>query len=146
MSEVEKSTYQHADMNHLESLLQKSLAHVKIIVTDGVFSQDGDLAPLPQLLELAERYNAVVYVDDAHGIGTLGKTGGGIVEHFNAYSSRLIYMGTMSKAYGSIGGFVASDEAVIRILRLSSPVYAFTSPYSSRSGLRIVRSYRHDTG
>jgi glycine C-acetyltransferase len=120
-------TYRHCDLNHLESLLKKSDATSKIIVSDGVFSQDGDIAPLPEILKLAERHDAVVYVDDAHGTGVLGATGRGITEHFGVNSPRLIYMGTLSKAYGAIGGFIATDIHIVEILRLSCSAYGFTS-------------------
>jgi glycine C-acetyltransferase len=127
MSEAERFTYRHLDMNHLETSLQRSDAHCKIIVTDGVFSQDGDIAPLPEMLALAERYDAFVYVDDAHGTGVLGKNGGGISEHFNCYHERMIHMGTLSKAYGAIGGFVAADQYICEIMRQTSSAYGFTS-------------------
>jgi glycine C-acetyltransferase len=127
MSEADHITYRHLDLNHLESLLAKSTGDIKIIATDGVFSQDGDIAPLPGLLELAEKYDAIIYVDDAHGTGTLGATGAGILEHFNCYSPRIICMGTLSKAYGSIGGFIATDEYITHILRLTCTAYGFTS-------------------
>src|SRR6185312_3021149 len=101
--------YRHLDMDDLERKLCASPAHIKIIVTDGVFSQHGDIAPLPDMLALAERYDAVVYIDDAHGTGVLGPTGAGTSEHFGIDSPRIIQMGTLSKAYGCIGGFVATE-------------------------------------
>ena len=100
---------------------------LKIIVSDGVFSQDGDIAPLPGLIELAERYDATVYIDDAHGTGVLGEHGGGVSEHFNAYSPRLIQMGTLSKAYGAIGGFIATESYIAEILKMSCSAFGFTS-------------------
>jgi 7-keto-8-aminopelargonate synthetase-like enzyme len=96
-------------------------------VTDGVFSQDGDIAPIPDLLRLADRWDALVYVDDAHGAGVLGASGGGILEHFQAASDRLIYMATLSKAYGSIGGYIAATGLITEILRMSSAAYGFTA-------------------
>ena len=126
-SGADKHTFRHGDLDHLETLLKKAEADRRIIVTDGVFSQDGDIANLPGLLALAERYDATVYVDDAHGTGVLGKNGGGISEHFDAHSPRLIHMGTLSKAYGAIGGFVATDEAIAHVLRLTCAAYGFTS-------------------
>lgn len=120
-------TYRHLDLDHLELLLKKSDASSKIIVTDGVFSQDGDIAPVPELLELAERYDALVYIDDAHGTGVLGAHGGGILEHFGVASDRVIYMGTLSKAYGAIGGFIAANVLITEILRTACPAYGFTS-------------------
>lgn len=119
--------FKHLDMNHLEGRLAASQAHIKIIVTDGVFSQHGDIAPLPQMLALAERYDAVVYIDDAHGTGVLGPTGGGTAEHFRIASPRIIHMGTLSKAYGCIGGFVATEAYIARILRIGCSAFGFTS-------------------
>src|ERR1700682_2276944 len=107
LSGARRYSYHHLDLDHLEKLLRRSSATSKIIVTDGVFSQDGDIAPIPDLLHLAERWDAMVYVDDAHGTGVLGASGGGVLDHFSATSERLIYMATLSKAYGSIGGYGA---------------------------------------
>jgi glycine C-acetyltransferase len=121
------SSFRHLDMNDLERKLQASTADVKFIVTDGVFSQHGDIAPLPEMLALADRHDAFLYVDDAHGTGVLGATGAGTAEHFGVASPRLIHMGTLSKAYGSIGGFVATEEYVANILRLGCSAYGFTS-------------------
>ncbi|MGA2062812.1 MAG: aminotransferase class I/II-fold pyridoxal phosphate-dependent enzyme [Thermoguttaceae bacterium] len=127
MSGVEKAVYRHCDMDHLESQLNNSDATTKIIVTDGVFSQDGDIAPLPEILDLADRHDAMVYVDDAHGTGVLGPTGAGTTEYFGVESPRLICMGTLSKAYGAIGGFIAAESWVVEVLRLTCSAYGFTS-------------------
>jgi 8-amino-7-oxononanoate synthase len=127
LSGARRYSYRHRDLDHLEKLLRQSPATSKIIVTDGVFSQDGDIAPLPELLRLAERWDAMVYVDDAHGAGVLGASGGGILEHFQLASDRLIYMATLSKAYGSIGGYVAANGLITEILRMSSAAYGFTA-------------------
>jgi glycine C-acetyltransferase len=127
LSGVRRYSYRHRDLDHLEKLLRQSDATSKIIVTDGVFSQDGDIAPLPDLLRLAERWDAMVYIDDAHGTGVLGASGGGILDHFSLASERLIYMATLSKAYGSIGGYVASHALITEILRMSCPAYGFTA-------------------
>src|SRR6202163_2798407 len=94
LSGARRYSYRHLDLDHLEKLLRQSAATSKIIVTDGVFSQDGDIAPLPDLLRLAERWDAMVYIDDAHGTGVLGASGGGVLEHFKASSERLIYLAT----------------------------------------------------
>jgi glycine C-acetyltransferase len=120
-------SFKHADMADLEKKLAASAADIKIIVTDGVFSQHGDIVPLPDMMALAERFDAFVYIDDAHGTGVLGATGAGTAEHFGIASPRIIHMGTLSKAYGCIGGFVATDEHVVQILRLGAPAYGFTS-------------------
>jgi glycine C-acetyltransferase len=127
LSGVRRYSYRHRDLNHLETLLQRSTATSKIIVTDGVFSQDGDIAPLPDILSLAERFNAMVYVDDAHGTGVLGANGGGVLEHFKVSSERLIYMATLSKAFGTIGGYIAANGLITEILRMTSAAYGFTA-------------------
>jgi glycine C-acetyltransferase len=127
LSGARRYSYHHRDLDHLEKLLRQSDATSKIIVTDGVFSQDGDIAPIPDLLRLAERWDAMVYVDDAHGTGVLGASGGGVLDHFSATSERLIYMATLSKAYGSIGGYIASHALITEILRMSCPAYGFTA-------------------
>ena len=119
--------YKHLDMNDLEMQLGRATAQIKIIVTDGVFSQHGDIVPLPEMMALAERYDAAVYIDDAHGTGVLGATGGGTTEHFGIDSPRIIHMGTLSKAYGCIGGFVATDAHVVEILRFGCSAFGFTS-------------------
>lgn len=120
-------SYRHLDLNHLEGLLKKSNATNKVIATDGVFSQDGDIAPIPELLDLACRHDAYLYIDDAHGTGVLGQSGHGVLEHFGVVSDRIIYMGTLSKAYGAIGGFVAASPSVVEVLRLVCPAHGFTS-------------------
>jgi glycine C-acetyltransferase len=127
LSGARRYSYHHLDLDHLEKLLRRSMATSKIIVTDGVFSQDGDIAPIPDLLRLAERWNAMVYVDDAHGTGVLGASGGGVLEHFKASSERLIYMATLSKAFGSIGGYIAANGLITEILRMTCPAYGFTA-------------------
>jgi 8-amino-7-oxononanoate synthase len=127
LSGARRYSYHHLDLDHLEKLLRQSTATSKIIVTDGVFSQDGDIAPIPDLLRLAERWDAMVYVDDAHGTGVLGASGGGVLEHFKAASERLIYMATLSKAYGSIGGYVAAHGLITEVLRMACPAYGFTA-------------------
>jgi len=127
LSGARRYSYRHRDLDHLEKLLRQSSDTSKIIVTDGVFSQDGDIAPIPELLRLAERWDALLYVDDCHGAGVLGASGGGILEHFQAASDRLIYMSTFSKAYGSIGGYVAATGLITEILRMTSAAYGFTA-------------------
>jgi 7-keto-8-aminopelargonate synthetase-like enzyme len=126
-SGADKITYRHCDLDHLADKLRASSANMKIIVSDGVFSQDGDIVPLPEMLALAERHDALVYIDDAHATGVLGPNGGGTTDHFNVNSDRLICMGTLSKAYGAIGGFIATDAKLGQIIRLSCSAYGFTS-------------------
>ncbi|MEO8563968.1 MAG: aminotransferase class I/II-fold pyridoxal phosphate-dependent enzyme [bacterium] len=119
--------FRHVDMNDLEDKLKASTARIKIIVTDGVFSQHGDIVPLPEMMDVAERHDAVVYIDDAHGTGVLGPTGAGTSEHFGITSPRIIQMGTLSKAYGCIGGFIATEAHVAQILRFGCSAFGFTS-------------------
>lgn len=142
-------SFRHLDMSDLERRLQASTAQIKIIVSDGVFSQHGDIVPLPDMLALAERYDAAVYLDDAHGTGVLGETGAGTAEHFGVESARLIHMGTLSKAYGCIGGFVATESYRARILRLGCSAYGFTStlpPDQAAGVLEAIDLVRDEPG
>jgi glycine C-acetyltransferase len=128
MSGAERHNYRHCDMNHLESLLKAAVGTTPIIVSDGVFSMEGTIAPLPELVALSEKYGAILYIDDAHATGVLGEHGGGTSEHFNCYSPNIMQMGTLSKALGSIGGFVAVEREVADVIRLTSSAYGFTCP------------------
>ncbi|WP_296000326.1 pyridoxal phosphate-dependent aminotransferase family protein [Rugamonas sp.] len=128
MSGAERHNYRHCDMNHLESLLKAADGTTPIIVSDGVFSMEGTIAPLPDLVALAEKFGAILYIDDAHATGILGEHGGGTSEHFNCYSPNIMQMGTLSKALGSIGGFVAVDREIADVIRLTSSAYGFTCP------------------
>lgn len=128
MSGAVRHTYRHADMDHLESLLKAADGYSPIIVSDGVFSMEGTIAPLPELTQLAERYGAILYIDDAHATGVLGANGGGTSEHFGCYSPTIMQMGTLSKALGAIGGFVALEREMADVLRLTSSAYGFTCP------------------
>lgn len=119
--------YAHGDADQLERLLQFSIAKTKVVVTDSVFSMDGDLAQLPQLLEVCERYDAWLVVDDAHGFGVLGANGCGALEHFKLRSARLVYIGTLGKAAGVSGAFVAAHDAVIEWLLQSARPYIYTT-------------------
>ncbi len=127
MSGASRVSYRHCDMANLEEKLRACGADMKIIVSDGVFSQDGDILPLPDMLQLADKYDALVYIDDAHATGILGDHGGGTTDYFNLNSPRLICMGTLSKAYGAIGGFVATEKYLADMLRYACSAYGFTS-------------------
>jgi glycine C-acetyltransferase len=130
MSGALRYNYRHCDMDHLDSLLQAGAADgvTPIIVSDGVFSMEGAIAPLPELVALAEHYEALLYIDDAHATGILGANGGGTSEHFGCYSPNIMQMGTLSKALGAIGGFVAVEKDVADVIRLTSSAYGFTCP------------------
>lgn len=105
--------YPHKDMEALEKILQNTQSFEKrMIITDGVFSMDGDIAPLPTIVELAEKYNAFVMVDDAHASGVLGKNGAGSTSHFGLYGRVDIQLGTLSKALGVVGGYIAGSAAL----------------------------------
>lgn len=105
--------YRHKDMEHLEEILKNTQNFAKrMIITDGVFSMDGDIAPLPAIVELAENYDAFIMVDDAHASGVLGKNGAGSTSHFNLYGRVDIQLGTLSKALGVVGGYIAGSAAL----------------------------------
>src|SRR5207247_2924796 len=112
LSRADFIRYPHVDADALDRRLAASRARRKLIVTDAVFSMDGDIAPLPRLLELADAHDAWLVVDDAHGFGVLGE-GRGSVAHFGIASERLVYMGTLGKAAGVAGAFVAAHPTVI---------------------------------
>ncbi|HSO07567.1 MAG TPA: 8-amino-7-oxononanoate synthase [Pelomicrobium sp.] len=127
LARAELKRYPHGDLDALERLLRASSARTKVIATDAVFSMDGDMAPLAELLALAERHEAWLYVDDAHGFGVLGPRGAGSVAHFGLRSSRLVYLGTLGKAAGVCGAFVAGEPAVIDALVQRARTYIYTT-------------------
>lgn len=123
-----KLKYKHNDMDSLEKQLQKCEADkVKLIVIDGVFSMEGDVADLPEIVKLAKKYDANVMVDEAHGIGVLGEQGRGTCAHFGVTDDVDLIMGTFSKSFASIGGFIASDNEIINYLRHNSRSYIFSA-------------------
>ncbi|HNA84052.1 MAG: 8-amino-7-oxononanoate synthase [Nitrospira sp.] len=120
--------YHHRDMNHLEQLLARRPAGRRtLIVTDGLFSMDGDIAPMKDLVQLAERYGAELYVDDAHGTGILGRTGRGTLEHCEVESRVPYHMGTLSKALGSAGGYVTGSATFIAYLVNTCRAFIYTT-------------------
>ncbi len=133
--------YPHGDLATLERQLAASTAPRKLIATDAVFSMDGDLAPLPALLELAERHNAWLLVDDAHGFGVLGPGGRGSLAHFKLpASSRLILMGTLGKAAGVAGAFVAGSETLVEYLIHKARSYIFTTAAPPAVAISLLAS------
>lgn len=119
--------YAHGRLDVLQAQLERCTTPIKLIATDTVFSMDGDLADLPALLALAERFDAWLIVDDAHGFGVLGETGRGALEHFALSSSRLMVMGTLGKAAGLAGAFVAADPVIVNALIQSARSYIYTT-------------------
>ena len=120
--------YRHNDMEDLERLLQGlPLEAIKLIVVDGVFSMEGDLAKLPQIVELKKKYNCSIMVDEAHGIGVFGRQGRGVSDHFGVTDDVDLIMGTFSKSLASIGGFIAGDKETINFLRHSTRSYIFSA-------------------
>jgi glycine C-acetyltransferase len=121
--------YDHNDASALEAAIQEAAGSYRraLIVTDGVFSMDGDIAPLPALVEVAKKYDILFMVDDAHGEGVLGKGGRGIVDHFGLRGQVDIEVGTMSKAFGVMGGIVAGDKTIIEWLRQRGRPFLFSS-------------------
>ena len=128
LSRAKRFRFPHLDTNNLETRLANSDTTSKFIISDGVFSMDGDLAPLDKLVDAAEKNNATLMIDDAHGIGVLGEKGKGIVEYFGLDSKQVpVLVGTLGKAFGTAGAFVAGSEALIETLIQKSRSYIFTT-------------------
>lgn len=127
LARVKVSVYAHADAGSLARALQASTARVRIVVTDSVFSMDGDIAPLRELLALCEEHGAWLVVDDAHGFGVLGADGRGVLQHLGLHSPQLVYMGTLGKAAGVGGAFVAAHGTVIDWLVQRARPYIYTT-------------------
>ncbi|TCT09586.1 8-amino-7-oxononanoate synthase [Paralcaligenes ureilyticus] len=127
LSKAEFRVYAHGDMVQLERRLAKNTSSRKLILSDAVFSMDGDIAPLPELVALCERYDAWLLLDDAHGFGVLGPQGRGSLAHFGLASPRVLYMGTLGKAAGVAGAFVAGDATLIEWLMQRARTYVFTT-------------------
>lgn len=139
--------YKHNDMDDLEKILQKlPYEAVKLIVVDGVFSMEGDLANLPEIVKLKKKYNCSIMVDEAHGLGVFGKEGRGVCDHFGLTDEVDLIMGTFSKSLASIGGFIAGDADTINFLRHTCRTYIFSASdtpaatAAALEALHIVRS------
>ena len=147
LSFSQKIKYKHNNMESLEEKLKMcDPDKVKLIITDGVFSMEGDVANLPEIVRLAKQYNAAVYVDEAHGVGVFGRNGRGTCDHFGVTKDVDLIMGTFSKSLASIGGFVAGDKAVINWLRHNARSYIFqasstpAATAAAREALHINKS------
>lgn len=139
--------YRHNDMADLERVLQRCpLDAAKLVVTDGVFSMEGDVAKLPEMQQLCDKYQATLMVDEAHGLGVFGREGRGVTDHFNLLDKTELIMGTFSKSLASIGGFIAADKDTINWMRHNVRPYIFTAsipPSATASvlaALEIMRS------
>lgn len=134
--------YRHNDMESLEEQLRRCEPNrIKLIVTDGVFSMEGDVANLPAIVELAKKYNATVMVDEAHSIGVFGEGGRGVCNHFGVTDDVDLVMGTFSKSFASLGGFIATDKEITNFLRHHSRSYIFTAsitPASTAAALKAI--------
>lgn len=138
--------YAHADTAHLEPLLAQATGN-KLVVTDGVFSMDGDFAPLPELAAVAKNQGAWLMVDDAHGLGVIGKHGGGLLEHYGLGQDDVpVLMGTLGKGFGTFGAFVAGSEILVETLIQSARTYIYTTALppaiaeATRASLQIIKT------
>ncbi|MEO1635956.1 MAG: 8-amino-7-oxononanoate synthase [Cyanobacteria bacterium J06631_9] len=125
-------TYRHCDLTEIQRHLREHRTNYRrcLILTDGVFGMDGDVCPLPEILSLADKHGAMVMIDEAHSAGVLGKTGAGCAEHFGCDPQSLIQMGTLSKAFASLGGYVAGRRDLIDFLRNRAPSWIYTTGLS----------------
>ena len=147
LSRATRKVYRHCDVEHLKTLLSESTAfRRRLIVTDGVFSMDGDIAPLPDIYEVATHYDAMLLVDDAHGFGVLGKDGSGTVAHFGLEGTNIIRMGTLSKAVGTLGGYIAGNRVLVELLINKARGFIFTTGLppatlaAANAALDVIRS------
>ncbi len=128
LSKAKSVRFEHCNPKSLQEKMEEfRTARHKLVVTDGVFSMDGDIAPLPELVEVAAKYDAMVMVDDAHGEGVMGDAGRGIVDHFGLHGKVDIEIGTLSKAFGVVGGFVAGKKSIVEYLRQRARPFLFSS-------------------
>jgi 8-amino-7-oxononanoate synthase len=144
LSRADFRRYPHRDLAALEKMLAASQARRKLVVSDAVFSMDGDIAPVDALLRLCERYGAWLVLDDAHGFGVLGSAGGGVLQHLGVASERIIYMATLGKAAGVFGAFVAGQSVLIETLVQRARPYIYTTAmppllaHTLLAGLEII--------
>jgi 8-amino-7-oxononanoate synthase len=140
LSRADVQRYRHGDLAQLGEMLDRENRGRKLVITDAVFSMDGDIAPLPEMLALCERHDAWLLVDDAHGFGVLGKQGRGTLSHFGLDSPRIILMGTLGKAAGVSGAFVASEQIVIDTLVNHARSYVYTTAAPPALAVALMQS------
>ena len=134
--------YKHADIHDLSKKLNAYPANGKIIITDGVFSMDGDIAPLPDIVEVGKKHDAFIIVDDAHATGILGENGRGTAEYFNLKKEIDLEIGTLNKVFGAVGGFISGDKDVCKLLRVTSRPYIFSASIPASVAAGISQSIR----
>ena len=145
LSKANRFVYKHLDTDSLEEVVKDALKEKPkriLILTDGVFSMDGDIAPMPEIVEIAEKYDCMVYVDDAHGEGVLGDHGRGIVDHFNLYGKVDVEMGTLSKAFGVMGGYIAGSKDLSDYLKQKARPFLFSSALNPGEVAATMESIR----
>ena len=140
LSRATVKRYRHGDMTQLAQLLEQTQSKRKLVITDAVFSMDGDLAPLPELLTLCEQHDAWLYVDDAHGFGVLGGQGRGSLAHFEIASPRILCMATLGKAAGVSGAFVAAEQVVVDALVNHAHSYVYTTAAPPALSVALLQS------
>jgi 8-amino-7-oxononanoate synthase len=145
LSGADFQMFRHNDLRHLEELLRNSHRGKTLVAVDAVYSMEGDLAPIPEIVSLCKKYGALLMVDEAHSIGTIGNTGRGIIEHFGLSVDAIdIKMGTLSKSLGAYGGFIASNRQIVDFLRIHARGYVFSGALppvmisSARRSLKIL--------
>lgn len=142
LNPCQKETFRHNDMDHLEELLKKHDDHDKLIITDGIFSVDGDFAPLPDIVRLARKYDAITYLDDAHGTAVLGENGRGTPEYFGVEGEIDFTMGSLSKGVGCLGGYITAAEDLIDGIKRMADTFMFTSALPPEQVAAITTAFQ----
>lgn len=142
LSKARTIVYKHKNIDELHRKLKRYRKNRKMIVTDGIFSMDGDIAPLDRIVELAKQYDSMVMVDEAHSTGTLGERGSGAVELFNLDGKVDVIMGTLSKSLGAIGGYVAGRKELIDFLRIAARGYMFATSFPPHIAAAVIAAIR----